>query len=59
MQKFVIKMFKELSQSSHIPPLITMDEEEEEREEEECLGQCSTLYVTLDLNFDAGGSLIE
>jgi hypothetical protein len=57
-KKYVMKLRKELPGAAQSPPVITIDEEEEEEEEEEGggLGRSPSLYGTLDLNADAGGS---
>ena len=54
----MIKLRKELSHSTQIPPVNTIDEEEAEEEEEEegGLGRSYSLYGIFDLNVDAGGS---
>jgi hypothetical protein len=53
-----MKLRKELPGAAQSPPVITIVEEEAEEEEEEGggLGRSPSLYGTLDLNADAGGS---
>jgi hypothetical protein len=56
-QKYVMKLRKELPGAAQSPPVITIDEEAEEEEEEGGgMGRSPSLYDTLDLNADAGGS---
>ena len=56
-QKYVMKLRKKLPRSTQIPLVISIDEEEiKEEEEEGGLGRSSSLYGTLDLNANAGGS---
>ena len=57
-KKYVMKLKKEFLDSTQIPSVISINEEEEEEEEEDGggLGRSPSLYGTLDLNADAGGS---